>query len=145
MEQIFMQALDTEKNEMNDGVEFSRMEKVYTHKLAKMIVANCAVETSLNRLRMGDRVLSKTGDFSDVKIVTPFGESPWNNACRITSDEIKNFDQDFLNKVYTFLLYYLKSGTAGARLKNPQSLRAAKIDKRIQSFWDSAKKPKEIK
>ena len=92
---------------------------------------------------MGKFVKSAIGDYSDVKIVTPFGDIPWMEASRFNNGEMKTFNKDVFNKIYTFLLYYLKEETApsgSSGLRNPPNWDGPEIDQRIKSFWDWARK-----
>ena len=47
---------------------------------------------------------SKTGHFSDAKLVTPYGEIPWNNLSRIRNDEMRDFMKQVVDRLYTVLL-----------------------------------------
>ncbi len=46
---------------------------------------------------------SVTGDYSDVKVVTPYGEIPWADLSRISNEEMKALMIEVANKVFTFL------------------------------------------
>jgi hypothetical protein len=72
--------------------------------LAKALALACVRNTFLEDLHAGKSPDSKTGDYSDVKVVTPYGEIPWNNVSRISDDEMKTLMQEVVNKLYTFLL-----------------------------------------
>ena len=58
---------------MNDS------DKALAALLAKSIAALCVRNTFLEDLHSGTTPSSRSGDFSDVKVVTPFGEIPWRN------------------------------------------------------------------
>jgi len=47
---------------------------------AKSLVELCVRNTSLEDLHAGIFPGSETGDYSDVKVVTPYGEIPWSNS-----------------------------------------------------------------
>ena len=53
-------------------------------------------------IHAGTAVLSKTGDFSDVKVVTPYGEIPWNNLSRITDEEMKKLNKFMVNRLAVY-------------------------------------------
>ena len=53
-------------------------------RLAKSIAFTCVRLTSIEELHSGRVAYSKTGDYSDVTVVTPFGEIPWNDLSRIS-------------------------------------------------------------
>src|SRR5438309_10347101 len=71
--------------------------------LAKAIAVLCVRNTFLEDLHSGTSPSSKTGDLSDVKVVTPYGEIPWQQVSRISDEEIKCLMKEIVNKVYTFL------------------------------------------
>jgi len=71
--------------------------------LAKAITALCVRNTFLEDLHSGTTPSSKTGDYSDVKIVTPYGEIPWSHVSRISDAEMKRLMKEIVNKVYTFI------------------------------------------
>ena len=57
--------------------------------LVKKIVMHCVRNTYLEDLHAGTFPDSKTGDYSDVKVVSPYGEIPWNQLGRISDEEMK--------------------------------------------------------
>lgn len=71
--------------------------------LAKSIVALCVRNTFLEDLHSGTTPSSKTGDYSDVQVVTPFGEIPWRKLSRISDLEMKQLMKEIVDKVFTFL------------------------------------------
>jgi hypothetical protein len=60
--------------------------------------------TFLEDLHAGERVESKAGDFSDVKVLTPAGEIPWNEISRISQQEMKMLMTQVVNKLFTVLM-----------------------------------------
>ena len=52
-------------------------DKTIASALAKAITVLCVRNTFLEDLHSGTSPSSKTGDLSDVKVVTPYGEIPW--------------------------------------------------------------------
>ncbi len=72
-------------------------------RLAKAIAALCVRNTYLEDLHSGVTPSSKTGDYSDVKVVTPYGEIPWQKLSRISDAEMKRLMKEIVNKLYTFL------------------------------------------
>src|SRR5262249_52592487 len=89
---------------MNDS------EKSLAAALAKAIVALCVRNTFLEDLHAGTTPSSKTGDYSDVKVVTPYGEIPWNKLSRISDEEMKCFMKEVVNYLYTFLCRQKEEG-----------------------------------
>jgi hypothetical protein len=77
--------------------------------LALLCVRNTGIETIHSGIEPG----SATGNFSDVKVVTPQGEIPWNDVSRISNDEMRAFMRQVVDRLYTCLL----------RLDDPEFLR----------------------
>lgn len=123
-------------------IGFTKIQKTLAHRLAKYMGIMCVRETLIEEFHAGKFIKSETGDFSDVKVVTPSGEIPWSEVQRINDTEMKKINQDVLNKLYTFLLYALNDDTLPLEkigLRYPHKWDAAKIDKRLKGFWDWAK------
>src|ERR1700722_4354768 len=78
-------------------------DKALASALAKAITALCVRTTFLEDLHSGTTPSSKTGDYSDVKVVTPFGEIPWCNLSRISDAEMKQLMKEIVDKIFTFL------------------------------------------
>jgi hypothetical protein len=97
--------------------------------LARMITFNCFRNTLLEDIHAGTAPYTATGDYSDVKVVTPLGEIPWKEVGKISQEEMKALMKEAVNKVFTFML--LKEA-----LINPFH-----IDRR----WDEASIDKEFK
>jgi hypothetical protein len=53
-------------------------------------IAEKAIRNSLEDLHAGTYPSTKTGDYSDVKVVTPYGEIQWNELSRISDKELRN-------------------------------------------------------
>jgi hypothetical protein len=51
-------------------------------RLALALVEHCVRNTSIEELHAGIVSASLAGDYSDVKVVTPFGEIPWMQISR---------------------------------------------------------------
>jgi hypothetical protein len=79
-------------------------EEVYAY-LAKAIVLHCVRNTRLEDLHAGTFPDSATGDYTDVKVVSPYGEIPWNKASRISDEEMRSLMRQCVNRVYTYLLH----------------------------------------
>lgn len=69
------------------------------------LVEQCVRNTMPEDLHAGITPDSATGDYSDVKVVTPYGEIPWANLSRISDAEMKALMIEVTNKVFTFLTY----------------------------------------
>ncbi len=72
---------------------------------SKSFVLSCVRNTELENLHSGIAPSTTTGDYSDVKVVTPYGEIPWNEVSRFNDAEMKVLMKDIVNKVYTFMLH----------------------------------------
>ena len=58
-------------------------------RLAKLMAHDCFRNTKLEDFHSGKYPSSKTGDYSDVKVVSPFGEIPWKELSRLSDEETK--------------------------------------------------------
>lgn len=74
-------------------------------RIALALVEQCVRNTCLEDLHAGIVPASLTDDYSDVKVVTPFGEIPWPQISRISDAEMKTLMIEVVNKVYTFLVH----------------------------------------
>src|SRR5271154_795586 len=79
---------------------------------AKIMTAACVRRGYLEKLHAGITPVSRTGDYSDVKVVDAEGrEIPWNQVSRINQDEMKTLMTGVVNRVHTFLARTLFSET----------------------------------
>ncbi len=86
-------------------------------RLAKVMALQCFRNTELENLHAGRVPNSKTGDFSDVTVVTPFGQIPWTELSRLSDREMKVLMIDVVNQCYRFidLLYSHPAGDTFVR------------------------------
>jgi hypothetical protein len=82
----------------------NKSQQQYSARLAKALAVLCVRHTFLEDLHAGVPVVSKAGDFSDVKVVTPDREIPWNDVSRISQQEMKTLMTQVVNKLYTVLM-----------------------------------------
>lgn len=73
--------------------------------LAKALVETCMRNSELENLHAGRFPSSERGDFTDVKVVTPYGEIPWTQLSRISDDEMRVLMIDVVDRVFTYLRY----------------------------------------
>jgi len=73
--------------------------------LALVLVETGIRNSILEELHAGVVPASATGDYSDVKVVTPYGEIPWARLSRISDEEMKALMIDVVDRVYTLLRY----------------------------------------
>ena len=64
----------------------------------------CVRNTSIEDVHAGIEPHSPSGDYSDVKVVTPVGVIPWPRASRIRDDEMREFMKQVVDRLYTVLL-----------------------------------------
>lgn len=88
---------------MND-TPMTRAQRRAFEKVAKSLVEVC-VRNALEELHAGIFPSSQSGDYSDVKVVTPYGEIPWTRLSRISDPEMKLLIIEIVTKAYTFLRY----------------------------------------
>jgi hypothetical protein len=80
------------------------MDTQHAENLAKSLALLCVRNTFLEDLHAGICPSSRAGDYSDVKVVTPYGEIPWSNLSRLNDDEMRQLMKEVVNKIYTVLL-----------------------------------------
>ena len=72
--------------------------EVLRKRLAKFIALYCFRNTDvLEDLHSGEVPISESGDYSDVKVVTPIGEIPWSGLSRFDDGEMKAMMIDVVN------------------------------------------------
>src|ERR1700674_737562 len=76
---------------------------VLRQRLAKYLALHCFRNTKLEDFHAGISPSSKAGDYSDVKVVSPFGEIAWNNLSRLSDSEMKILMIDVVNHCYQVL------------------------------------------
>ncbi len=74
-------------------------------RLALALVETCVRNTQLENLHAGVVPRSAVGDYSDVSVVTPYGDIPWGNLSRISDSEMKDLMIEIVDRVFTFLTY----------------------------------------
>ncbi|MBF0628351.1 MAG: hypothetical protein HQL91_09020 [Magnetococcales bacterium] len=73
--------------------------------LAKMMAMLCVRNTRLEDLHAGLVPVSRTGDFSDVRVIDADGnEIPWPEVSHLDDDEMKALMKQIVNRLYTFHL-----------------------------------------
>ena len=80
------------------------MKKNEAKQLALGMAALCVRNTFLEELHAGTIPSSKTKDYSDVKVVSPYGEIPWQKLSRINNDEMRTLMKEVVDKMYSVLL-----------------------------------------
>src|SRR5438132_8432231 len=79
---------------------------------AKLMAAACVRRGYLEKLHEGIPPVTRSGDYSDVKVIDANGrEIPWNQVSRIDQDEMKTLISGVVNRIHTFLARTLFSPT----------------------------------
>jgi len=81
------------------------------------LVQRCDRNTQFENLQAGIVPDSLSGTYDDVKVVSPYGEIPWNELSRISDAEMKALMIEIVNKVFTFLVHsdYLGDRSSAAK------------------------------
>jgi hypothetical protein len=75
-----------------------------TGDFAKVMTAACVRRGYLEKLHSGIAPVTKTGDYSDVKVIDADGrEMLWNQVSRINQDEMNTLMIGVVNRIHTFL------------------------------------------
>lgn len=81
------------------------LDKIIAAQLAKTLTAMCVRHTLIEEIHAGKSPITKTGDYSDVKVIDADGrEIPWNEVSRISDDEMKILMKSIVNRLYTFFI-----------------------------------------
>jgi len=87
---------------MNQRPSNEELTEALKKEALKMAVV-CARNTVIENYHAGIVPRSKKGDYSDVKVVTPYGEIPWNELSRISDLEMMAFNKEVVNNLYAYL------------------------------------------
>ena len=71
-------------------------------RLAKLMALKCFRNTVLEDFHAGIVPASESGDYSDVTVVSPFGEIPWKKLSRLSDDEMKVLMIQVVHYCYNF-------------------------------------------
>jgi hypothetical protein len=100
-----------------NSILMTRAQRRSLEKMAKSLVESC-VRSALEDVHAGIFPSSQSGDYSDVKVVTPYGEIPWTRLGRISDEEMKVLMIDIVNKTYTFLRYLEELAAESAQTRH---------------------------
>ena len=95
---------------------------------ATMLAFHCVRNSYLEDLHAGIFPSSQTGDYTDVKVVSPSGEIAWNRLGRISDEEMQRLSADIVNRLYTFLFYLLSSGEPDRGIPLPKHLSLCRLN-----------------
>ena len=103
---------------------------------AKIMAAACVRRGYLEKLHAGATPVTRTGDYSDVKVIDAEGnEIPWTQVSRINQDEMKTLLSGVVNRIHTFLARTLFSASEDKAFKQALDRAAAPWTK----TWDEPK------
>jgi hypothetical protein len=75
------------------------MNEVIAKRLALNMALMCVRNTCIEDIHASVEPSSKAGDFSHAKLVTPYGEIPWNKLSRIRNDEMREFMKQVVDRL----------------------------------------------
>ena len=103
------------------------LDRKQARQLALGIAVSCVRNTFLEDLHAGTGPSSETEEYSDVKVISPYGEIEWADLSRISDDEMRRLMKEVVNKLYSVLL----------RLDEPKIVAAVMINaQRMANKWD---------
>jgi hypothetical protein len=74
-------------------------------RLARALAVMCFRNTEVEDIHAGIWPSSKTGDYSDVRVIDAYGnEFTWAEISRISDEEMEVLNKTFCNRIYTFLM-----------------------------------------
>jgi hypothetical protein len=122
---------------VRESVKAFITDTVLQQRLAKYLVEQCFRNSQLEDLHAGIAPSSRTGDYSDVVVRTPFGEIPWSEVSRFDDSEMKALMIDAVNRTFRFINGLFNEETGGEIL-----IRLAARDPLPQ--WESPTLPNEL-
>lgn len=102
------------------------MEKNDAAKLAKAVALMCVRNTFLEDLHAGTTPSTRAGDYSDVKVVSPYGEIAWRDLSCLSDEEMKTLMKEVVDKLFVVL----------SRMDDKQFLAAMVQRGACQTEWD---------
>lgn len=102
--------------------------KTIAIRLSKTLAAMCVRHTEIENIHAGKSPVTKTGDYSDVKVIdAEGGEIPWNEVSRISDDEMKTLMKRIVNRLYTFFI----------QEEDPRFQKQVNYFERVSAKWDA--------
>jgi hypothetical protein len=87
----------------NSALSEIATDELVRKRLAKLMALECFRNSKLEDLHAGIYPASQSGDYSDVKVVTPYGEISWERLGRFSDDEMKVLMIDVVDRCHEFL------------------------------------------
>lgn len=78
--------------------------------IARLLAYYGVRNSDLENLHAGTSPSSVTGDYSDVKVVSPYGEIPWSQLSRITDEEMRTLMLNVEEQVGRYLRVLERAG-----------------------------------
>jgi hypothetical protein len=79
---------------------------IVLQRLAKVAVRD-GYRNFLESIHVGTTPSSATGDGTDIKVVSPYGEIPWNSVSRISDEEMRKINKRAVSYLYNLLVTLL--------------------------------------
>ena len=103
-------------NAKSDDVFLTKYDRrgnlVWVEQAGGAMTAACVRRGYLEKLHAGITPVTRTGDYSDVKVFDAEGrEIPWNQVSHINQNEMKTLITGVVNRIHTFLARTLFSAT----------------------------------
>ncbi len=102
--------------ESDDAIKALITDPEIQQRLAKHIALRCFRNSILEDLHAGKVPDSKSGDYSDVVVKTPYGEIPWNELSRFNDVEMKALMINVVNHTYHFIQEFFDDERGGELL-----------------------------
>jgi hypothetical protein len=105
-------------------------------------IVDKAIRNHLEDIHAGIFPSSKTGDFSDVKVVTPYGEIPWTELSRISDPEMRELMLTFETTIHNTFVGLIPKFIE--MIKNGDKTLMARIEEMYKDgvSWDRLNNPK---
>ncbi len=108
--------------------------EVLRKRLAKYITLHCFRNTDvLEDLHSGEVPISESGDYSDVKVITPDREIPWSDLSRFDNSEMKAMMIDVVNHCDQVLAILFSAELARATERTPDGPIVGSAGWRVQA------------
>ena len=101
---------------VDDEVRAFVTDPILQKRLAKYLVLQCFRNSVLEDLHAGISPDSEVGDYSDVRVSSPYGDIPWPKLSRLNDDEMKCLMIDVVNRTYRFIHRLFDKNTGGELL-----------------------------
>ena len=109
--------------------------------VATMLAFHCVRNSYLEDLHAGIFPSSQTGDYTDVKVVSPYREIASNRLGRSSDEEIQRLSEDIVNRLHTFLFYLLTSGEPDRGMPLQTHWAPPQIEGSIAEMWPEGRAP----